>query len=305
VLRTFLRERAERESRLPDTPAMQSAHPEWFCQQIAVAYPQQWQAILSANNTHPPFSLRVTRAYHTPAAYLELLNAAGMPGRLVGEDGVQLDQAVPVQQLPGFADGWVSVQDIGAQRAARLMPVSAGQRVLDACAAPGGKTSHLLEMAPLQLVALDHDARRLQRVANNLERLKQSAQLKCGDAARPADWWDGQLFDHILADVPCSATGVIRRHPDIKWLRRPADVGSFARQQASILDGLWPLLKPGGTLLYATCSVLPPENEQQIAAFLQRKPDAQHESLPETGQLLPNAEHDGFYYALLRKTVAP
>ena len=210
-----------------------------------------------------------------------------------------------VDKLPGFFDGLVSVQDAGAQYAARLLDIHDGMRVLDACAAPGGKTAHILECALVEMVAVDKDEKRLQRVAENLQRLKLSAQLLAGDAAQPEKWWDGRPFQRILADVPCSASGVVRRHPDIKWLRRRTDIAGFAAQQLDILRALWPLLAPDGKLLYATCSVFRQENEQVVAAFLAQQPDARR--LPivlpgnSSGQILPNEQHDGFFYALLHK----
>jgi 16S rRNA (cytosine967-C5)-methyltransferase len=211
-----------------------------------------------------------------------------------------------VQLLPGFDQGHVSVQDAGAQWAARLLDAQPGERVLDACAAPGGKTGHILERADVDLTALDLDAMRLARVQENLDRLQLHAMLIQGDAAQPDTWWDGRPFDRILADVPCSASGVVRRNPDIKWLRRPDDIAQFAVQQAVMLEALWRLLVPGGTLLYATCSVFDEENDEQVQAFLARHTsDAERCSLPEplsNGTLLPDAEHDGFFYALLRKT---
>jgi 16S rRNA (cytosine967-C5)-methyltransferase len=211
---------------------------------------------------------------------------------------------VGVEKLPGFAEGRVSVQDAGAQWAARLLDVQDGMRVLDACAAPGGKTGHIMELADAAVLALDADATRLARVRQNLERLGLSAQLECGDAALPKSWWNGRPFDRILADVPCSASGVVRRNPDIKWLRRPQDIAKLAKQQAAILDALWQTLAPGGKLLYASCSIFPEENMQQIQSFLARHADATRLTLPsELGedQLLPDDNHDGFYYALLQR----
>jgi len=211
---------------------------------------------------------------------------------------ITLTKPVPVDKLPGFAEGVVSVQDAGAQLAASWLEVKDGMRVLDACAAPGGKTGHLLEIADLDLTAVDVDTARLARVSSNLARLGLSAQTVTGDAARPATWWDGKPFDRVLADVPCSASGVVRRHPDIKWTRRPTDAQTFARQQIGFLDALWALVVPGGKMLYATCSIFPAENRRQIDNFLTRHVNA---SLERDIQLLPSEEHDGFYYALLCK----
>ena len=228
-----------------------------------------------------------------------------MSAHIIEPDALQLDKPVPVDKLPGFLAGLVSVQDAGAQYAARLLDLHDGMRVLDACAAPGGKTAHILECAQVEMVAVDKDEKRLQRVAGNLQRLGLSAQLLAGDAAEPEAWWDVQPFDRILADVPCSASGVVRRHPDIKWLRRSTDIAGFAAQQLNILCALWRLLAPDGKLLYATCSVFQQENEQVITAFLAQQPAARRLpiALPEssTGQILPNDQHDGFFYALLQK----
>ncbi len=307
VLRNFQRQQA---SLLAEARRDESArwnHPAWWQAAMRNAYPANWQNVLDANNTHPPMSLRVNTRKLTRDAYLAQLDAAGIRGAAEDSVGIRLEQAVPVDRLPGFFEGLCSVQDLGAQWAAPLLDVRDGMRVLDACCAPGGKTGHLLEMADIDLTALDVDASRLTRVQDNLDRLGLRANLRAADAAHPASWWDGPAFDRILADVPCSATGVARRHPDIKWLRRPEDFAQFATQQATMLDALWGCLKPGGTLLYATCSVFPQENQQQVAGFLQRQSDARLQPLPDalppSGQLLPNDRHDGFYYALLAKTL--
>jgi 16S rRNA (cytosine967-C5)-methyltransferase len=234
-----------------------------------------------------------------------MLAAQGIATQIIDPGALKLERPVPVDRLPKFNEGWVSVQDAGAQYAARLLDVEDGMRVLDACAAPGGKTTHLLELAELDLVALDKKEQRLQRVRESLQRLHMDAEITCGDAAKPEGWWDGKLFQRILADVPCSASGVVRRHPDIKWLRRPEDIESFAAQQEQILESLWPLLERGGKLLYATCTIFARENEQVVSAFLSQHGDAVRSgiSVPgmSDGQLLPNKDHDGFFYALLHK----
>ncbi|WP_035058827.1 16S rRNA (cytosine(967)-C(5))-methyltransferase RsmB [Andreprevotia chitinilytica] len=301
VLRNFLRQRDELIPELQKTPAGRWSHPDWWIAALKKAYPQGWESILTASNQHPPMTLRVNRRRGSAEAYQARLAEAGIETRALDDTALLLKHPVGVDQLPGFFDGDASVQDWGAQRAAKLLDVQDGMRVLDACAAPGGKTGHLLELADIDLTAVDADAKRLGRVTDNLSRLKLNATLKVGDAAKPAAWWDGKAFDRILADVPCSATGVVRRHPDIKWLRRPEDFASFATQQAQMLDALWPLVAPGGKLLYATCSIFPAENAEQANAFAARHTDAERLVLPDDGQLLPNPEHDGFFYALFSK----
>ncbi|MDH4215329.1 MAG: 16S rRNA (cytosine(967)-C(5))-methyltransferase RsmB [Gallionella sp.] len=310
ILRNFLRSR--------DTLLEQAAlgaegkysYPQWWIDELQAQYGELSSAILEAGNRHPPMTLRVNRRNGTTADYLAQLLQNDLPARLIednllGLGALQLDKPVPVNKLPGFFDGLVSVQDAGAQYAAGLLDVHDGMRVLDACAAPGGKTAHILECAQVEMVAVDKDEKRLQRVAENLQRLGLNAQLKTGDAADPEKWWDGKAFQRILADVPCSASGVVRRHPDIKWLRRRTDIAGFAAQQLDILSALWRLLAQDGKLLYATCSVFRQENEQVIAAFLAHQPDAQRLpiALPDNsdGQMLPDDLHDGFFYALLQK----
>ncbi|MBB5193308.1 16S rRNA (cytosine967-C5)-methyltransferase [Silvimonas terrae] len=305
VLRNFLRRRDELLSEARSTPYGKWSHQPWWIDAMKKAYPREWESILAANNTHPPLTLRVNRRRHTLDAAMAALQEAGIEARALDDTAIQLRHPVGVDRIPGFYDGLLSVQDWGAQQAARLLDVADGMRVLDACAAPGGKTGHLLELATLDLTAVDADTQRLSRVDDNLKRLGLTATLKTGDASQPATWWDGKPFDRILADVPCSAAGVARRHPDIKWLRRAGDIVQFAQQQAAMLDALWGLVAPGGKLLYATCSIFPAENAEQAMAFAARTPDAQR--LPVTleaaseGQLLPNPEHDGFYYALFQK----
>lgn len=310
VLRNFQRRRAELEQLANEQPAGRWSHPDWWIQKLQDEHPEHWQTILEAGLQHPPFTLRVNACHGDVAGYLQRLVEAELPARQTGPDAVTLDKAVSVHSLPGFDQGHVSVQDAGAQWAARLLDAQPGERVLDACAAPGGKTGHILERVAVNsgavdLTALDVDATRLGRVKENLDRLGLAATLVEGDAANPAAWWDGQPFDRILADVPCSASGVVRRNPDIKWLRRAEDIAQFASQQAVMLARLWPLLARGGTLLYATCSIFNEENDGQVSAFLVQHPeDAERCELPAPltdGSLLPNAEHDGFYYALLRK----
>lgn len=306
VLRNFQRRRAELEKIADDQPSARWSHPDWWIAKLQAEYPDQWQGMLEASLLHPPFTLRINRRHGDVASYLRRLNEAGMPAHQTGPDAVTLDRAVPVHSLPGFDQGDVSVQDAGAQWAARLLDAQPGERVLDACAAPGGKSGHILERADVALTALDVDAARLARVHENLDRLHLHATQVEGDAAQPATWWDGRPFDRILADVPCSASGVVRRNPDIKWLRRPDDIAQFAAQQAVMLEALWRLLARGGTLLYATCSIFDEENDGQVRAFLARHiKDAERCPLPQPltdGALLPDAEHDGFFYALLRKT---
>ena len=301
VLRRFLRERETLDGVLQGDAVARWNYPLWWIEQVRAAYPQHWQAILEAGNRAPPLSLRVNRRRSSAVRYLERLAQAGLTGMQIGPDAVRLARALPVMQIPGFAEGEVSVQDAAAQLAAPLLDVQDGMRVLDACAAPGGKTGHLLECADIELIALDSDSQRLQRIEENLQRLQLRAQVRQGDAAG-RDWWDGQPFDRVLADVPCTASGIVRRHPDIRWLRRPEDAARLAALSAAILDNLWGVLRPGGKLLLVTCSLWPQESEQQAAAFALRH-GAQR--LPAPGQLLPQAtaieDHDGLFYALFAK----
>lgn len=309
VLRNFLRRRTELEAAAAATDEGRYSYPKWWIEKLAVQFPDDWRAMLEAGNVRPPLTLRVNRRRISRDAYLEMLVQHAVAARPVGRVGVIVDKPCPVAQLPGFADGLVSVQDAGAQLAAELLDVRDGMRVLDACAAPGGKTAHLLELADLDLVAADIDAERLQRVSENLTRLALQARLLQADAEQPEPWRESGAFDRILADVPCTASGVVRRHPDIKWLRKPGDVAAFAGRQARILDTLWQLLGGGGKLLYATCSVFREENSLQVGQFIARHADARLQPLPPLadgikqvqGQLLPDAAHDGFFYALLEK----
>ena len=310
VLRRFIRERDALVTAAERDPVAAWQHPAWWIERVRHDWPTQWQGILRAASLHPPMTLRVNARRATPQACVERLAALGIEAAVAGPQAVVLAEPRPVQQLPGFAEGEVSVQDAAAQLAAPLLLHGAPRRVLDACAAPGGKTAHLLELAELDLVALDADAQRLERVRETLQRLGLAAQLQAGDARDPAAWWDGRPFDAILLDAPCTASGIVRRHPDVRWLRRAGDVGALAQVQAQMLDALWPLLRPGGRLLYATCSVFKAEGSEQIDAFLQRQPDARlaaHPASPGHLLLLPDngpqggVSMDGFYYALLEK----
>lgn len=297
-------------------------HPFWWVQRVRRDHPQHWQAILAANNRPAPMVLRVNRRRVGRDDYLAQLRAQGLQAEPVGRDGIALAQAVAVDRLPGWEQGHCSVQDLAAQLAAPLLldgaDLPAGARVLDACAAPGGKTAHLLECAELNLLALDVDPQRCERIGDNLQRLGLKAELRAADAAETARWWDGCAFDAILLDAPCTASGIVRRHPDVRWLRRPGDIAQLAAQQLRLLEALWPTLGKSGRLLYCTCSVFKAEGEQQVRDFLQRHPDAQ--LLPSPGHLMPGepAEAllggsvgsdnlvgmDGFFYALLLKRPA-
>ena len=298
VLRSFLRQRVALEAALQADPVAPTQHPAWWLQELQAAWPEQWPAIVAAGNLAPPMALRVNRRRCSRADYQAQLAAAGIAASPLGDDGLTLAQPVPVDRLPGFFDGLVSVQDPGAQRAAELLAPAPGSRVLDACAAPGGKTAHLLERADLDLLALDLKPARCRRIEDGLGRLHLVAKVVAADCTQLDQWWDGLSFDAVLADVPCTASGVVRRNPDAKWLRRPEDIASFAATQSRILDALWQVLRPGGKLLYATCSVFPRENQRQIRGFLARQPAA---GIIHEEQILPDAERDGFFYCLLEK----
>ncbi|WP_458376147.1 16S rRNA (cytosine(967)-C(5))-methyltransferase RsmB [Pseudomonas pergaminensis] len=321
LLNAVLR-RAQRESEallaeLEHDPVVRTAHPRWLQKSLKAFWPEQWEAICAANNAHPPMILRVNRRHHRRDAYLQLLTNAGINATpcVYSVDGIVLEAATDVRSLPGFAEGWISVQDEAAQLAADLLDLAPGQRVLDACCAPGGKTCHILEVQQdlAGVVAVDLEAKRLVRVRENLARLGLSAELIAADGRDTATWWDGKPFQRILLDAPCSATGVIRRHPDIKLTRQPDDIAALAVLQGELLDALWPTLEVGGILLYATCSTLPTENTEVIEAFLARTSGARELDLATTAgikqphgrQLLAQeGGHDGFYYAKLIKIAA-
>lgn len=317
VLRRAQREGEELLAGMERDPVVRTAHPRWLQKSLKAFWPEQWEAICAANNAHPPMILRVNRRHHSRDAYLALLAEAGVGASACqySPDGIVLAEACNVRGLPGFADGWVSVQDEAAQLAADLLDLAPGQRVLDACCAPGGKTCHILEAEPALagVVAVDLEAKRLVRVRENLERLGLDAQLIAADGRDTQAWWDGKPFQRILLDAPCSATGVIRRHPDIKLTRQPDDIAALAQLQGELLDTLWQTLEVGGILLYATCSTLPTENTEVIGAFLARTPGARELDLateaglrqPHGRQLLAQeGGHDGFYYAKLIKIAA-
>ncbi|MES3712153.1 16S rRNA (cytosine(967)-C(5))-methyltransferase RsmB [Pseudomonas putida] len=317
VLRRAQREGEELLAGMERDPVVRTAHPRWLQKALKAFWPEQWEAICAANNAHPPMILRVNRRHHSRDAYLALLAEAGIAASACqySRDGIVLAEACDVRGLPGFAEGWVSVQDEAAQLSADLLELAPGQRVLDACCAPGGKTCHLLEAEAglAQMVAIDLEAKRLTRVRENLDRLQLDAELIACDARDTASWWDGKPFQRILLDAPCSATGVIRRHPDIKLTRQADDIPALAALQGELLDALWPTLEVGGMLLYATCSSLPTENTEVVGAFLARTPGARELDLateaglrqPHGRQLLAQeGGHDGFYYAKLIKIAA-
>ena len=302
VLRRFLREREQLVKQALAEPIAQWNYPQWWIDATRAAYPREWEAILAAGNTHPPLTLRVNTRKTSLADYLRGLEEAGVVAEQVGPQALRLAQAVNVAQIPGFHDGLVSVQDAGAQLAAPLLDLRDGMRVLDACAAPGGKSGHILELADVELTSVDADPARLKRVGDNLGRLGLQATLVAAEAQNQG-WWDGRQYDRILADVPCTASGIVRRHPDIRWLRRKTDTRQLTTLSAQILDNLWQMLRPDGKLLFVTCSLWPQESEAQAAAFAARHDDATRLDAP--GQLLPESrdglDHDGLFYALFHK----
>lgn len=313
ALRRFCRESKDILLSLETSSAFQWGHPEWFIHRVKKNWPSYWQTLLTMNDQHPPMTLRINTQKTDIDSYQTVLKQQGIISQKhsFASDALILETPCDVKDLPGFAQGYCSVQDAAAQLAVSLLDLSSNHRVLDACCAPGGKTGHILEKEPhLSLLALDIEEKRLTRVKQNLERLKLQAILKTGDALAPNTWWDGELFDRILLDAPCSATGVIRRHPDIKLLRTPADIVEIAKVQAQLLKTLWPLLARGGRLVYATCSIMPEENELQISEFIKEQTDCKiyHPSLdwgcttPHGYQILPGQTNmDGFFYSVLEK----
>ncbi|QBM30279.1 16S rRNA (cytosine(967)-C(5))-methyltransferase RsmB [Hydrogenophaga pseudoflava] len=315
-LRRYLRESSALLAQARQDPSALWNHPAWWVERVRRDHPAHWEAILAASNQPGPMVLRVNRRRVTREAYAAQLAEQGIGAVPLGEDGLLLASPQPVERLPGFDQGLCSVQDGAAQLAAGLLLEGRdwrrGDRVLDACAAPGGKTAHLLERADLDLLALDVDPRRCERIHQNLQRLGLQAEVRAADAGEPSGWWDGRPFDAILLDAPCTASGIVRRHPDVRWLRRPGDVGQLVAIQRRLLDTLWPLLKPGGRLVYCTCSVFRAEGQEQVDAFLERHTDAL--ALPSPGHLRPgtviaNGEfndndpggYDGFFYARMDK----
>ena len=317
VLRNFVRandtSKPSKQETLPTS--IEYNHPSWFIKKVQQGYPATWQQILTANQQKPPMWLRVNQQHHTNKRYQTLLSTAEIDIKSIEplSGAIELSRPTDVTKLPGFEQGWISVQDGAAQQAARLLNCQPGDLVLDCCAAPGGKTCHILEQTPdiESMTAIDVEANRLIRVEENLTRLGLEAHVIAADAANSETWWNGKQFDRILLDAPCSGTGVIRRHPDIKWLRKASDIDALVVLQQQILKEIWSLLKPGGTLLYATCSVLPQENSEQIKHFIDNNTDAQLLNIDNNGtpqpntigwQLLPGEQNmDGFYYAKLLK----
>lgn len=307
ALRRFLRERDQLVAQAQQEPEGRWSHPAWWIDRLRAEYPDAADTILAAGLSHPPMAIRPNLRRTTLPDYRQRLAAEGIESVDVAPAALLLPKPVPVRRLPGFPEGLVSVQDAGAQWATKVLAPGDGMRVLDACAAPGGKAAHLLESADVHLTALDADPSRLDDARRNFDRLGLEARCIAADAARVRDWWDGEPFQRVLLDAPCSGSGIVRRHPDARWLRRPGDIASFAATQRALLAALWQVLEPGGTLLYVTCSVFREENAGVVDAFLRGRDDARRLpaiGLPSAdGRLLPDAQHDGFYYALLGKRV--
>jgi len=310
VLRNFLRQKVALAERIKVDEVALYSYPQWWINKLKSQYPRAWQSILNVGNAHPPMTLRVNIKKSNAQEYCQLLARQDIESTQLGAQAVMLTKPISVEQIPGFAEGVVSVQDYGAQLAAHFLDLQPNMKVLDACAAPGGKTGHILELENVELAALDNDASRLNRVESNLNRLNLNADLQLGDAST---YKTDVQFERILADVPCSASGIVRRHVDIKWLRREGDIATFTQQQSAILQQMWQLLAKGGKLLYVTCSIFNEENQQQIDHFLQKNSDATQLPLLLTkeidkniqlidGQLIPTSQHDGLFYALLQKT---
>lgn len=313
VLRNYLRDVEGALAKAMERDEGMWNHPTWWVERVRSEYPEWWEAILRGGNGHGPLTLRVNRRRATAQKIIDAFTAKKIEAEMLSESALVLKRPRPVDRLPGFRDGWFSVQDAGAQLAATLLGTKDGMRVLDACAAPGGKAAHVLELADCTLLALDVDATRCERIGENFSRLGLNGEVRAADATNPAAWWDGLSFDRILLDAPCTGSGVVRRHPDGKWLKRETDIAQLAALQQRLIDALWPLLKPGGRMLYATCSVFKAENGQQIEAALARHADMRRirVTLPgdpasSSGQLLPGGNrkthnHDAYFYALLEK----
>jgi 16S rRNA (cytosine967-C5)-methyltransferase len=308
VLRNFIRQKERLQTELKNDEEAFYSYPLWWINLIKQNYTNDWESILLNGNKHPPLTLRINERKTNLKQYEEKLKSEAISYRVLGNIALELTQPTPVEKIPGFMDGEVSIQDFGAQLAAKLLDLQDGQICLDACSAPGGKTGHMLEIADIELVSIDQQKDRLYKVKENLERLHLNAYLKCADLIAVNTWWNEKLFDRILLDAPCSASGVVRRHVDIKWLRRPRDIEMFAKQQKAMLEAMWQLLKKGGKLLYATCSIFHDENQKVINHFIKEHKDAKEvkwsvdsEYSKYENQLIPSENHDGFFYALLEK----
>ncbi|MCX7190791.1 MAG: 16S rRNA (cytosine(967)-C(5))-methyltransferase RsmB [Candidatus Methylopumilus sp.] len=308
VLRNFIRQKEKLQTELKNDEEAFYSYPSWWINLIKESYTKDWESILLNGNKHPPLILRINERKTNLKQYEEKLKSEAISYRVLGDIALELTQPTAVENIPGFLDGEVSIQDFGAQLAAKLLDLQDGQICLDACSAPGGKTGHMLEIADIELLSIDHQKDRLYKVKENLERLDLHAHLKCADLTAVNTWWNEKLFDRILLDAPCSASGVVRRHVDIKWLRRPRDIEMFAKQQEAMLEAMWQLLKKGGKLLYATCSIFNGENKKVIDRFIKEHVDAKEvkwsvdsEYSKYENQLIPSENHDGFFYALLEK----